>query len=106
MHCEHLSAEAYAKKGPPLPQGDFDPVNPPADVVVGIVGAHRTTEDQSARVIIERFRESVAKTRAANVQTVSQRSQHIADAAGRRIFLVQDDQKRTRPLATWSCRKI
>src|SRR5215470_8261099 len=61
MHREHLSAEADAKIGPPLPQRDFDPVDLPADVVVGIVGAHRTTEDQSTRVIVERFRSTSPK---------------------------------------------
>jgi len=45
-------------------------------------------------VAIQRLRKGIAETRAPDIQFVSERPQHIADAARRRRFLVQDDQHR------------
>jgi len=43
---------------------------------------------------IQRLRKGIAKTRASDIQFVSERPQRVADAARRRRFLVQDDQHR------------
>ncbi len=45
---KHLRAEADAEERPLLAQRDFDPVDLAADIIVGIVGAHRTAEDDRA----------------------------------------------------------
>jgi len=45
-------------------------------------------------VLIQRFRQGIAESRPADVEGMTKRAQRIADAAGSRAFLVQDDQYR------------
>ena len=59
--------------------------------VIVLTGAGRAF---CAGVAIQRLRKGIAETRAPDIQSVSERPQHIADAARRRRFLVQDDQHR------------
>ena len=91
---EHLRAQANSQKRPLLPQRNLDPVDLAANIIVRIVGAHRTAENDRAGVIIERFGQRIAKPRSPDIQPVSERPQRIADAARRRGLLMQDDQNR------------
>jgi hypothetical protein len=68
---EHLRAQADAEERPLLAQGDFDPVDFLADVIIGVVGAHRAAKDDRAGMPIERLRQGVAEPRAANVERVT-----------------------------------
>ncbi len=92
---QHLRAEADAEERPLLAQRNLDPVDLAADIVVGIVGAHRAAEEHGTGMRIQRLRKRIAEARAADVERVAERTQHVADAAGRGSFLVQDDQDRT-----------
>jgi hypothetical protein len=94
LHGEHLRAEANAEEWPLLAQGNLDPVDLAADVLVRIVGAHRPTEEHGAGMIIQRPRQRIAETRTADVETVAERAQRIADAARRGRLLMQDDEDR------------
>ena len=91
---EHLRAQADAEKRPLLAQGNFDPVDLPADIFIGVVGAHRAAEDHRAGMQIQRLRQGIAEPRAADVEGMAQRAQRVADPARRRGLLVQDDQNR------------
>ena len=62
---------------------NFDPVDLAADVVVGIVGAHRAAEKHRTGMLIERAGQRIAKARPADVETMAQRTQRVADAARR-----------------------
>src|SRR6185437_17115593 len=53
---EHLRAQANAQKGALLAQRNLDPVDLAADIVVRVVGTHRTAKDDGAGVVIERLR--------------------------------------------------
>jgi hypothetical protein len=89
---QHLRAEADAEKRALLPERDFDPVDLAADIIVAVIGAHGPAENNSTGVLIQRFRQHIAEARAADIEAMPERAQHVADAAGRRGFLVQDDQ--------------
>ena len=91
---EHLGTQADAEKRPLLAQGDFDPVDFAANVVIAVVGTHRAAEDDRAGVAVQCFRQSVAKPRPPDIEAVTERAQRIADPARRRGFLVQNDQNR------------
>jgi hypothetical protein len=45
-------------------------------------------------MLIHRLRQRIAETRAADVESVAERAQRIADAAGRGRLLMQDDKDR------------
>jgi hypothetical protein len=45
-------------------------------------------------MLIERLGQGIAKTRTTDVETMTKRTQRIADPARRRRFLMQDDQNR------------
>ena len=96
MFGKHLRAEADAEKRPLLAQGNFDPVDLAADIIVGIVGAHRAAEDHRAGMLVQRFRQGIAKPRTADVEGVAERPQRIADPARSRGLLMQNDQDRQR----------
>ena len=102
LHREHLRAEADAEERPLLAQGHVDPVDLAADVVVGIVGAHRPAEEHGAGMLVQRLRQRIAETRTADVEPVPERAQRIADAAGRRRLLMQDDQDRKQGVVSGS----
>ena len=97
MHGEHLGAEADAEERPLLPERHADPVDLAPDVVVRVVRAHRTAEDHGACVFVKRLRQQVAEPRTADVQAIPKLPKHIADTAGLRAFLMQDDQDGPRP---------
>src|SRR5437667_5189131 len=84
LRSEHLGAQANSQKRPLLPERDRDPVDLPADEIIRIVDAHRAAENDGAGMAIQRLRKGIAKTRASDVQSVSERTQRIADAARRR----------------------
>ncbi len=89
---KHLRAQADAEKRPLLTQGNFDPVDLAADIVVGIVGAHRAAEDDSPGMLLERLRQGIAEPRTADVEGMTERPQRVADPSRRRRFLVENDQ--------------
>ena len=92
LHRQHLRAEANAEKRPPLAQRNGDPVDLAANVIVRIVRAHRTAEDDRAGMRFQGVRQRVTEPWPADVEAMPKRAQHIADAAGARGFLMQDDQ--------------
>jgi hypothetical protein len=89
---KHLRTKADAEKRALLAQGNFDPVNFPADIVVGIIGAHRAAEDHRAGVPVHCFRQRVAEPRTPDVEGMAERPQRVADSTRRRSFLVKNDQ--------------
>ena len=91
---KHLRAQADAEKRPLLTQGNFDPVDFAADIVVGVIGAHRAAEDDRAGMLVQRVRQRVAEPWASDVEGVAERPQRIADTSRRRRLLVQNDQDR------------
>src|SRR5438132_9677311 len=70
---KHLRAQADAEKRPLLTQGNFDPVDFAADIVVGVIGAHRAAEDDRAGMQLQRFRQRVAEPWASDVEGVAER---------------------------------
>ena len=92
MPRQHLRAEADAEERLLLPQRHADEVDLGLDEVVGIVGALRTAEDHGAGMLCHRDGQRVAEARAADVEGVAAIPERGADATGRRLLLVQDDQ--------------
>ena len=90
----HLRAEADAEERLLLLERHRDPVDFAADEIVLVVGAHRAAEDHDAGVIGQRRRQRVVETRTAHVERMAELLERAADAAGRGMFLVQDDQDR------------
>jgi hypothetical protein len=98
LHGEHLRAEANPQQRPPLRKRHRDPVDLAANILIRIVRAHRTAENDRPGMAVQRFRKRIAKARTPDIEPVSERPQHIADAARRRRLLVQHDQNRQQPL--------
>ena len=94
MFGQHLRAKTDAEKGLVFLQRHLQPVDFGFDVVMRIVSAHRSAEDDGARVFLQRLRQVVAERRAPYIQTIPFFHQHLADAAGRGTFLMQDDEQR------------
>ena len=94
LHGQHLRAQANSQKRPLLPQRNRNPVDFPANEIIGVIGAHRPAENHGAGMVIQRFRQGIAKPRTPDIEPVAERPQRIADPARRRAFLVQDDQHR------------
>ena len=92
MPRQHLRAEADAEIGLVLPQRHADEVDLGLDEIVRIVGALRAAEDHGAGMLGHRLRQRIAEARAADIEFVAALAQRVADAAGRRLFLVQDDE--------------
>jgi hypothetical protein len=94
-----LRAEADAEERPLFPQGHRDPFDLAADVVIGVIGAHRPAENDGAGMLVERFGQRIAEPGPADVERISQRAQHVTDPAGGGAFLVEDDQNRPQSLS-------
>ena len=73
-------------------QRHADEVDLGLDEVVGIVGALRAAEDHRAGMLRHRGGQRIAEARAADVEGVAAVPERGADATGRRLLLVQDDQ--------------
>ena len=93
---QHLAAETHAEKRLLLFQWNADPVGLARHPLVGIIGAHRTAENDGAGVVRHRFRQRIVEARAADVQLAALLDQQAADPARRRMLLVQDDQNAAR----------
>ena len=91
---KHLRAQADAEKRPLLAQGNFDPVDLAADIIVGIVGAHRAAEDDRAGMLVQCVRQGIAEPRTPDVEGMAERPQRIADPSRRRGLLMENDQDR------------
>ena len=99
LHREHLRAEADAEERPLLAQRNFDPVDLAADIVVGIIGAHWTAEEDRAGMPIERIGQGIAKARPADVEAIAEPAQDVSHPTGGRGLLMQDNQNRRRDFA-------
>src|SRR6185312_16798426 len=88
MPRHHLRAEADAEVGLALPQRHADPVDFPLDVIVRVVGARRPPEDDRPGMMLHRLRQRLAEPRTADVHRIAASFQRLADAAGRRMFLM------------------
>ena len=94
MQRHHLRAEADAEERLLVAQRHADPVDLAVDEVVGVVGALRPAEDRGAGMIVHGLGQRIAKARAADVERKAELGQRLADAAGRGMLLVQDDEDR------------
>ena len=89
---QKLRAEADPEEGLLFRERHSEPIDLAADEVFPVVGAHRAAEQHGAGVVRHRLGQRLAQARAANVERVAAAFQRLADAAGRRMLLVQDDQ--------------
>jgi hypothetical protein len=83
LHGEHLRAQANSQKRPLLPQRNRDPVDFPADEFIGVIGAHRPAENHRAGMVIQGFRQGIAKPRTPDIEPVTECPQRIAYPARR-----------------------
>src|SRR6266700_5500153 len=91
---EHLGTEANAEEWPLLAQRDLDPVDLAANVIVRVVGAHGPDENHGTGMRVQSGWQRIDETRTADVELIAERAQDVADPAGTRAFLMQDDQDR------------
>ena len=91
---QHLRAEADAEKRLLLLERHAEPVDLAADELVLVVGALRPAEDDGAGVVLQRFGQRIVEARTADVERKPRLAKRIADPAGRRMLLMQDDQDR------------
>ena len=91
----HLRAEADAEKRLVLLQRNGDPVDLALDEIVLVIGALRPAENHRAGMLCQGVRQGIAETRPADIEAQAALAQNISDAAGRRMFLVQNDQNRS-----------
>jgi hypothetical protein len=75
-------------------QRDLDPVNLALDEILLVIGALRAAEDRRSCMLVHRLRQRIAEARAADVERIAELGQHLADPAGRGMFLVQDEKDR------------
>jgi len=68
MQGEHLCAKADSQKWFFFLQRDTDPVNFPADKIIGVIGALRSAKNYGPGVVFKRFREGVAISRTADIE--------------------------------------
>ena len=94
MARHHLRAEADAEIGLLVAQRHADPVDLATDEVLFIVGALRTAENRGAGMLVHRLRQRIAETRPPDVERIAELGQHLADAAGRGMLLVQNEKDR------------
>jgi hypothetical protein len=96
MPRHHLRAKTDAEIRLFVAQRHADPVDLALDEILVVVGALRTAEDDRAGVLMHRFRQRIAEPRPADVERKPELAQHLTDAAGRRMLLVEDDENRMR----------
>ena len=94
MARHHLRAEADAEIRLLVAQRHADPVDLAADEILVVVGALRAAENRGAGMLVHRLRQRIAETRAPDVERIAELAQHLADAAGRGMLLVQDEKDR------------
>src|SRR5262249_3598177 len=84
LNRQHLRTEADAQERALLAQPNFDPVDLPANVIIGVIGAHRAAEKDRAGMLVERLGQRIAKARPADIEVMTERTERVADAARRR----------------------
>ena len=99
MARHHLRAEADAEIGLLVAQRHADPVDLALHELLVVVGALRAAENHRAGVAVHRFRQRIAEARPADVERIAEFGQHLADPAGRGMFLVQDEEDRLHGVA-------
>jgi hypothetical protein len=92
MAHHHLRTEADAQERHAFGKWNPDPVDLVADPLLLVVAAHGPAEDDGAGVIAHGLGERVAEARPPHVEGVPAFPQEPADAAGRRMFLMQNDK--------------
>jgi hypothetical protein len=83
-----------------LPQRHADPIDLAADEIIAVIGAHRTAENNRGGMLRHSRRQRLAEARPPHVKRVAKLLQGMADAAGPRVLLVQDDEDRMRHKST------
>ena len=91
---QHLRAEADAEIRLLLLERHLDPVDLAADEIVLVVGALRPAENHGAGMVLQRLGQRLVEARPADVEGEAAAAQRVADPAGRRVLLMQDDQDR------------
>src|SRR6266700_7983351 len=85
MARQHLGAQANAKKRLALCKRHRNPFRLTAHEFISIVGAHRTAEDDRARMRSQSIGQRIAKAWPADVERMAARLQRMTDPAGRGI---------------------
>jgi len=89
---KHLGTETNPQIGLVLGKRHLDPLDLVTDERVGIVDAHRTAEDDRARMHGQGIRQRIAEARTTDVHRNAAGLQVVADTAGCRQLLMQHDQ--------------
>ncbi len=76
---QHLGTETDAEEWLVLAEWRGDPVDFPADPVVGVVGTHRSAKYDCAVVLRHGRRQRFSKTGPADIQPIAPALQHVAD---------------------------
>jgi hypothetical protein len=76
---QHLRAETNSQKRPLLPERHRYPVDFAPDEFIGVVGAHRPSENDRSSVSVQRFGKRIAKARTADIKGMTERPQRVAD---------------------------
>src|SRR5436190_4780501 len=92
MLGEHLRAKADAKQRYTLPERNRDPVDLALDEVIGIIGAHRASENDGTSMVGEGGGKLLTQTGTANIEHNTLLAQHDADTAWGRSLRVDNDQ--------------
>ncbi len=82
------------RKGFFLLERHLEPVDLAADERVLVVGALRAAENDGAGVVLQRLGQRIVEARPADVECKPAALESVADAAGRRVLLMQHDQDR------------
>ena len=90
----HLRAETDAEERLVVFYRHADPFDFAADVIVAVVDAHGAAENDRGGMLGHGRRQWIAEARPPHVQRVAELLQSVAEAAGRRVFLVQNGQDR------------
>ena len=90
----HLRAETDAEERLVVFYRHADPFDFAADVIVAVVDAHGAAENDRGGMLGHGRRQWIAEARPPHVQRVAELLQSVAEAAGRRVLLVQNDQDR------------
>src|SRR5471032_2762724 len=94
MLRHHLRAETYSQIRLVVAQRHADPVDLAANEILAVVGALRAAENHGAGMLVHGLRQRIVETRPPDVERIAELRQRLPDAAGRRMFLVENEKDR------------
>ncbi len=92
MPRQHLAAETDAEIRLVFLQRHADPVDLALDEIDIVIGALRAAENHRAGMLGHRVGQRIAQRRTADIERDAALAEEVADAAGRRILLMQNDK--------------